>query len=127
MIDAAQRQHAEDGPVALHLPPKRETHYEAPYFMDYVKEWFLSNPHFGETPQERYDLFMNNYTERTWTLVTFNAAIRDLMKTYIQYPPRKLQSEVYTGPITISEFQRFQFIREQLQKEGVHIPLPTGN
>ena len=24
------------------------------------------------------------------------------MKTYVKYPPRKLQSEVYTGPITIS-------------------------
>jgi hypothetical protein len=30
----------------------------------------------------RYDIFMNNYTERTWTLVTINAAIKDLMKTY---------------------------------------------
>jgi len=72
-------------------------------------------------------IFMNNYTERTWTLVTFNAAIKDLMKSYVEYPARKLQSEVYTGPIAISEFQRFQFIRENLQKEGVHIPLPTGN
>jgi arylsulfatase A-like enzyme len=80
-----------------------------------------------QDPQERYDIFMNNYTERTWTMITFNAAIRDLMKTYVQYPPRKLQSEVYTGPITISEYQRFQYIRESLQKDGVHIPLPTGN
>jgi arylsulfatase A-like enzyme len=80
-----------------------------------------------QDPQERYDLFMNNYTERTWTLVTFNEAVRDLMKTYIQYPPRKLQSEVYTGPITISNYQKFQWVREQLGKEGVKIPLPTGN
>ncbi|MBN2578918.1 MAG: sulfatase-like hydrolase/transferase [Pirellulales bacterium] len=80
-----------------------------------------------QDPQERYDVFMNNYTEHTWTLITFNEAIGDLMKTYIKYPPRKLQSEVYTGPITISDYQRFQFIREQLKKEGVNIPLPTGN
>ena len=80
-----------------------------------------------QDPQERYDIFMNNYTERTWTLVTFNKAIHDLMETYIKYPPRKLQSETYTGPITLSEYQRFQFVREQLQKGGVHIPLPTGN
>jgi hypothetical protein len=26
-----------------------------------------------------------------------------------------------------SHYQRFQWIREQLQKEGVGIPLPTGN
>lgn len=80
-----------------------------------------------QDPQERYDIFMNNYTEHTWTLVTFNLAIKDLMKTYVKYPPRKLQSEVYTGPITISEYQRFRYVREMLQKEGVRIPLPTGN
>jgi len=27
---------------------------------------------------------MNNYTERTWTLVTISAVIKDLMKTYVQ-------------------------------------------
>ncbi|MEJ2554484.1 MAG: sulfatase-like hydrolase/transferase [Gammaproteobacteria bacterium] len=80
-----------------------------------------------QDPQERYDLFMNNYTERTWTLVTFNQAITELMKTYIKYPPRKLQSEVYTGPITVTRYQRFQWVREQLEKEGVNLPLPTGN
>ena len=41
---------------------------------------------------------MNNYTERTWTLVTINQAIADLMKTYVKYPPRKLQSDGYDGP-----------------------------
>ncbi|MEQ8786088.1 MAG: arylsulfatase [Pirellulaceae bacterium] len=80
-----------------------------------------------QDPQERYDIFMNNYTERTWTLVTFNEAIGELMKTYIKYPPRKLQSEVYTGPITISNYQRFQYVRDALKKDGVSIPLPTGN
>jgi len=80
-----------------------------------------------QDPQERYDIFMNNYTERTWTLVTINEEVRKLMKTYIQYPPRKLQSEVYTGPITISNYQKFQWVREQLGKEGISLPLPTGN
>ena len=80
-----------------------------------------------QDPQERYDIFMNNFTEHTWTLVSINKAIQDLMKTYVQYPPRKLQSEVYTGPITISQYERFQFVREALAKEGFEIPLPTGN
>ena len=31
------------------------------------------------------------------------------------------------GPITISDYQRFQWVREQLEKEGVKIPMPTGN
>ena len=43
-------------------------------------------------PQERYDIFMNNYTERTWTLVTIEQAIKELMASYVKYPPRKLQA-----------------------------------
>jgi hypothetical protein len=30
------------------------------------------------------------------------------MKTYVQYPPRKLQSATYTGQIEISKYQQFQ-------------------
>jgi arylsulfatase len=78
-------------------------------------------------PQERYDIFMNNYTERTWTMITISDAINKLMKTYVQYPPRKLQSESYSGPLTITNYQRFQWVREQLGKEGFNLPLPTGN
>ena len=51
-----------------------------------------------QDPQERYDIFMNNFTERTWTLVTISEAIKELMKTYVKYPPRKLQSETLHGP-----------------------------
>jgi len=80
-----------------------------------------------QDPQERYDIFMNNYTERTWTLVTINAAVKDKMKSYVQYPPRKLQSEVYTGPITISQYQHLKWVRDQLEKEGINLALPTGN
>ena len=80
-----------------------------------------------QDPQERYDIFMNNYTERTWTLVTISESIKELMKTYVKYPPRKLQSEGYDGPIEISRYQRFQWVREQLAKEGMHIAMPTGN
>ena len=80
-----------------------------------------------QDPQERYDIFMNNYTERTWTLVTISGEIKKLMETYVKYPPRKLQSMGYDGPIELSKYQQFQWVREQLEKEGFHIPLPTGN
>jgi len=78
-------------------------------------------------PQERYDIFMNNFTERTWVMITISDAIKDLMKTYAQYPPRKLQSESYTGPVTLSNYEKYQWVREQLLKEGVTLGLPTGN
>jgi arylsulfatase len=80
-----------------------------------------------QDPQERYDIFMNNYTERTWTMVSISEAIKDLMKTYVKYPPRKLQSMVYTGPITLSDYEKFQHVRELLSKEGISIPMPSGN
>ncbi len=80
-----------------------------------------------QDPQERYDIFMNNYTERTWTLVTISQAIEKKMKTYIEYPPRKLQSATYTGPITLTNYHRFMHIRKEFEKQGFKIPLPTGN
>ena len=49
------------------------------------------------------------------------------METYVKYPPRKMQSESYTGPLTLSQYQRFQWVRETLGKEGISIPMPTGN
>ena len=80
-----------------------------------------------QDPQERYDIFMNNYTEHTWMLFPINEAIGSLMKTYVQYPPRKQQSESYSGPITLSQYERFQYVRELLAKQGITLPLPTGN
>ncbi|WP_274630651.1 arylsulfatase [Arvimicrobium flavum] len=80
-----------------------------------------------QDPQERYDIFMNNFTEHTWAMVTISEAITKLMKTYVEYPPRKLQSMTYTGPLTISSYQRFQWVRDQLEKEGVTMTMPSGN
>ena len=60
-------------------------------------------------------------------MVTISEAINKLMKTYVEYPPRKLQSMTYTGPLTISNYQRFQWVRDQLDKEGVTLTMPTGN
>jgi len=80
-----------------------------------------------QDPQERYDIFMNNYTERTWMGVVMGEELKKIMATYVKYPPRKVQSYGYTGPITLSAYEHFQWIRDQLAKEGVTIQLPTGN
>jgi hypothetical protein len=52
---------------------------------------------------------------------------KDLMKTSVKYPPRKQQSEVYAGPITLPQYERFQFLRDQLEKGGFTLTLPKGN
>ena len=77
-------------------------------------------------PQERYDIFMNNFIESTWVAAWMNPVLQGLMKTYVQYPPRKLQSEGYSGPITLTMYERFQHIRDLLAKEGIKIPMPAG-
>jgi arylsulfatase len=78
-------------------------------------------------PQERYDIFMTTFTESTWAMLPANESMQKIMKTYIEYPPRKLQSETYTGPITLSAYQRFKQVRDELAKDGVSIGMPTGN
>jgi arylsulfatase A-like enzyme len=78
-------------------------------------------------PQERYDIFMTNFTESTWALVPANEATRNLMQTYVEYPPRPLQSEGYAGPITLSQYFRFANVRDELEKQGFTLPLPSGN
>jgi arylsulfatase len=70
---------------------------------------------------------MNNFAERTWMAVVMGEELKKLMATYVKYPPRKVESYGYTGPITLSQYQRFEWLRDVLGKEGVAIPLPTGN
>jgi arylsulfatase len=76
-----------------------------------------------QDPQERYDIFMTNFTESTWTMMVFNDEIKKLMNTYVKYPPRKMQSEAYTGPLTLSQYERFQHVRETLEKKGFDLPM----
>lgn len=75
-----------------------------------------------QDPQERYDLFMNSFTERTWTMVIFNIAQQKLMKSYVEYPPRPLQSESYTGPLSIGKFRTMEQVKIYMKKNGIVLP-----
>ncbi|MEX2422149.1 MAG: transglycosylase domain-containing protein, partial [Actinomycetota bacterium] len=68
MIDPTDHQLAEASPVTLNLTPDDDVRYIAPYFVDYLKEWFLSNPRFGETPADRYDLLFKGGLKIVTTL-----------------------------------------------------------
>lgn len=59
--------------------------------------------------------------------VVMGEELQKIMATYVKYPPRKMQSVGYTGPITLSNYERFQWVRDQLAKDGVTLTLPTGN
>ena len=84
----------------------------------------FTDTHLLADPQERYDLFMNNFTETTWLGPVMGEVAGALMKTYVQYPPRKLQSDGYSGPITLTNYEKFQWLRESLAKDGFKLGLP---
>ena len=77
-------------------------------------------------PQERYDIFMTSFTEKTWTMPIFNIATQGLMKTYVQYPPRPLQSEGYAGPLGITQFRTIQQAKELMNEKGIVLPELEG-
>jgi penicillin-binding protein 1A len=69
MIDEGARDAAAARPITLSLGDEEQMkRYIAPYFVDYFKEWFLSNPRFGATPQERYDALFEGGLRITTTL-----------------------------------------------------------
>jgi arylsulfatase len=59
--------------------------------------------------------------------IVMEQELKRIMATYVKYPPRKVQSYGYTGPITLSNYEKFQSVREALQKQGISIPMPAGN
>jgi penicillin-binding protein 1A len=68
-IDQAAYQRAISRPIELSMNDEARNEYIAPYFVDYFKEWFLSNPQFGATVQDRYDLLFKGGLRITTTLV----------------------------------------------------------
>jgi penicillin-binding protein 1A len=67
-IDADRYRKATHAAFALNMPREREEHYPAPYFVDYFKDWFLSNPRFGATREDRYRLLFEGGLRITTTL-----------------------------------------------------------
>ena len=63
-----------------------------------------------------------------WPFAAFGCRrIADLMNTCVKYPPRKLQSEVRTGPMTLTKHQRFKWLKDDLEKDALRQPMPSGN
>ncbi len=71
-------------------------------------------------PQERYDIFMNNYTETTWAVPTFAIELENEINTYKKYPPRPKQSLTYTGPVKLSDYENYQQVKKRLEDGGFH-------
>jgi arylsulfatase len=44
------------------------------------------------------------------------------MKTYVQYPPRPMQSEVYTGSMGITKFRTIEEAKKLMKEKGIVLP-----
>ena len=61
--------------------------YPYPYFVDYFKEWFLANPAFGETRQDRYKLLFTGGLRITTTLdPQLQGYARTAVRSVLAYP-----------------------------------------
>ena len=86
MISAAQRDHASSRPIRLR-PVTAPGRYDYPYFVDYLKEWFLSNPAFGETREDRYRLlFTGGLRIHTTIRPGIQAAAQRAVDSVLSYP-----------------------------------------
>ena len=61
-----------------------------------------------QDPQERYDLLMTNWTEKTWVVFAVEGEVAKLLANYKKYPPRPMQSFVEGMPYTIDAFRKDQ-------------------
>ena len=81
-----------------------------------------------QDPQERYDIFMTNFTESTWAVVPANEAIaeadEDLRRlSAAPVAERDLHRPDHPDPLLHAS----QHVREELEKQGFSLPMPTGN
>jgi penicillin-binding protein 1A len=61
--------------------------YPYPYFVDYFKQWFLSNPAFGKTRDDRYRrLFTGGLTITTTLDPSIQAAAQTAVRSVLPYP-----------------------------------------
>ncbi|MGP4844404.1 arylsulfatase [Marinobacter sp. 1Y8] len=74
-----------------------------------------------EDPQERYDIFMTSGRENTWAQPFFAEKLEAVAKSYQEYPPRALQSDAYSGPMTINRFRAVQAVKKELDKRGIDV------
>ncbi len=86
MITSSQKDEAVAEPIELHAFTSRER-YPFPYFVDYFKQWFLSNPAFGKTREDRYQLLFTGGLRITTTIdPQFQRYAQSAVRSVLPYP-----------------------------------------
>jgi len=85
-ITRGEQRHARAEAITVH-PGSQEDQYPYPYFVDYVKRWFLANKAFGRTYDDRYRLLFTGGLRITTTLDPgVQAAAQDAVSSVLTYP-----------------------------------------
>jgi penicillin-binding protein 1A len=85
-ITRAEYLDAMDDPITLRHRTVQQR-YDDPYFVDYFKRWFLSNPTFGQTPADRYRLLFTGGLRITSTLdPDVQQAAETAVQSVLSYP-----------------------------------------
>ena len=86
MITSSEKDEAVAEPIELHAFTSRER-YPYPYFVDYFKQWFLSNPAFGKTREDRYQLLFTGGLRITTTIdPQFQRYAQSAVRSVLPYP-----------------------------------------
>jgi len=86
MISQRSHDEAVAEPIELHASTTQQR-YPYPYFVDYFKQWFLSNPAFGSTREDRYQLLFTGGLHITTTLEPrFQIAAQAAVRSVLAYP-----------------------------------------
>jgi len=85
-ISGIQARRARAEPIDVQRGAQEER-YPYPYFIDYFKRWFLSNPAFGRTYDDRYRLLFTGGLRITTTLdPATQAAAEEAVSSVLSYP-----------------------------------------
>jgi penicillin-binding protein 1A len=101
-ITADQFGRAVDRPVRVQRGSDRqEQRYPSPYFVDYFTRWFLANPAFGETREERARLLFGGGLRITTTLdPELQDAAEHAVSSVLAYPGDPAAAMTVVDPLT---------------------------
>ncbi|QEM83852.2 arylsulfatase [Halomonas binhaiensis] len=117
---AVFNQKGDNGAIAGSEAPAAELGWRGPsQYSDVVPQIF----NLWEDPQERYDIFMASGRENTWALPFFSEELKKVAESYMEYPPRPLQSDAYSGPLTIKRFRALEKVQEILKEKNIQVDL----
>jgi penicillin-binding protein 1A len=87
MVEPSRYLEAARSTIVLDMNEEDDQPYLAPYFVDYFKEWFLSNPRFGETSEDRYNLLFGGGLRIVTTIdPRLQAAAERAVRYVLPYP-----------------------------------------